>query len=520
MSAAASAEPSSLSEPLSACVTRWKALALGWQRLHAPHVSYFQLVRCAETELSSSERAAVRKDIARSSHPAAVRTNMAFNAELHAQSLERVLCAWVVYDSEIGYVQAMNLVGATLLALLGGDEEAAFWTLVTLLRQLPAEFYARAPLQLLGFWVEVELLSQLAERLLGLRDMRDALLQITPRWFLQWWVGTLPLSSLILLWDQQLTQAAQCATPSSLNLQIALAILQLQRPQLQRLCGTARVEDTQVMYELLQGVRIPETNSGWLLTSALKIPLCDKTVQAMRLQLRHVILERTSRHEPLLPSASRLEHVCVGLPLLDKEHDSGLFMQQRLLLPLHEPSCALWLVSLSVLPLLTAALTSFVIIFHEWGTQQAHLLRTSRQFVSWVVLRVDSATLLLILSLIAIKACWRMRLRRALAVGTAVGLGYTISKAVALFIAGVPRFHHACYHINYGDDASRRALDSFDVGSVLGDIHGRFCPTSAWIWFAVGPPAAMLCSLVLMLIAIRVGERSTCLVTSRRHTNI
>ena len=58
----------------------------------------------------------------------------------------------------------MNLVGATLLELLGGDEEAAFWTLVTLLRQLPAEFYARAPLQLLGFWVEVELLSQLSER--------------------------------------------------------------------------------------------------------------------------------------------------------------------------------------------------------------------------------------------------------------------------------------------------------------------------------------------------------------------
>ena len=96
-----------LSDPLCACVARWKALALGWQRLHAPHVSYFQLVRCAETELSSSERTAVRKDIARSSHPANMLagSSMAINEE-HAQSLERVLCAWVVYDSEIGYVQA------------------------------------------------------------------------------------------------------------------------------------------------------------------------------------------------------------------------------------------------------------------------------------------------------------------------------------------------------------------------------------------------------------------------------
>merc|ERR1712185_308913 len=90
--------------------------------------------------------------------------------DAHGARLERVLCAWTIYDQEIGYVQAMNLVSSTLLLLLDGDEEATFWTLVTLLRQLPPLFYARAPLPLLGFWTEVEVLHQLASRLLGLSE--------------------------------------------------------------------------------------------------------------------------------------------------------------------------------------------------------------------------------------------------------------------------------------------------------------------------------------------------------------
>ena len=118
-------------------------------------------------------------------------------------------------------MQAMNLVGSTLLLLLEGDEEAAFWVLVMLLRQLPPQFYSRAPLQLLGFWVEVEVLVQLADRLLGLRGLRGALLQIAPRWLLEFWVGTLPLGSLLLVWDCVLRSAAALGTPTTLNLQVS-----------------------------------------------------------------------------------------------------------------------------------------------------------------------------------------------------------------------------------------------------------------------------------------------------------
>ena len=211
--------------------TAWRELALAWQHAHAPSTSYARLVRSADIEISHEERVAVRKDIRRSK-PAFFRNYAPadFDSELHAVRLERVLCAWAQYDQEIGYVQAMNLVASTLLLLLDGDEEATFWVLVTLLRQLPPQFYSRAPVQLLGFWTEVEVLTQLAGRLLGLEGIRSALLQISPQWLLEWWLRTVPLNSIIPIWDHMLRNA-DALVPSLLNLQISLVVLQLLQPQ-------------------------------------------------------------------------------------------------------------------------------------------------------------------------------------------------------------------------------------------------------------------------------------------------
>ena len=181
----------------------WRDIVLGWRDQHAPLTSYERLVRASMAEVSQDERGTIRKDIRRSqpSFFSALAPGD-FDLEAHSARLERILCAWTQYDAEIGYVQAMNLVCSTLLLLLDGDEEATFWALVVLLRQLPSQFYSRAPLQLLGFWTEVEVLSQLASRLLGLGDpLRNALLQVAPRWLLEFWVGTLPLELIVMIWD-------------------------------------------------------------------------------------------------------------------------------------------------------------------------------------------------------------------------------------------------------------------------------------------------------------------------------
>lgn len=180
----------------------WREVAMAWQRQHAPWTTYDRLVRASVAEVSSDERATIRKDISRSQPRFFARIAPGdLDVPAHEARLERVLCAWTQYDQEIGYVQAMNLVSATLLLLLDGDEEATFWVLVILLRQLPPQFYCRAPPQLLGFWAEVEVLSQLAARLLGLGGLRNALLQVAPQWMLEFWVGLLPLEMIVSIWD-------------------------------------------------------------------------------------------------------------------------------------------------------------------------------------------------------------------------------------------------------------------------------------------------------------------------------
>ena len=284
-------EPAGLHEPLPVLTARWRELSRRWQREHAPTSSYERLCRSSELEIDDGERANIRKDIRRS------RTDFFGNycpdldETAHFAKLERVLCSWAVYDAEIGYVQAMNLVASTLLLLLDGDEECAFWVLVTLLRQLPPQFYSRAPLQLVGFWVEVEVLVQLADRLLGLRGLRGALLQIAPRWFLEFWVGTLPLGGLVLVWDQLLRCASTQGAPSTLNLQVALALLQLQQARVAGLLSE-RVEDVQEAYLRLSDTQLPDSDGSWLLQSALAVQLNHVTVQEMRLQLRIALHHR------------------------------------------------------------------------------------------------------------------------------------------------------------------------------------------------------------------------------------
>ena len=95
------------------------------------------------SEMRPEERAAIQNDVRRSRpiFTAAPWAREEVNHDAHNARLERVLCAWTQYDQEIGYVQAMNLVSSTLLLLLDGDEEASFWLLVQLIRQLPRSFW-------------------------------------------------------------------------------------------------------------------------------------------------------------------------------------------------------------------------------------------------------------------------------------------------------------------------------------------------------------------------------------------
>ena len=506
-------------EPLPVLVSRWRELSRRWQREHAPATSYDRLCRSSELEIDDGERANIRKDIRRS-RPDFFRTHAPHIDETaHAAKLERVLCSWAVYDAEIGYVQAMNLVASTLLLLLEGDEESAFWVLVTLLRQLPPHFYSRAPLQLIGFWVEVEVLVQLADRLLGLRRLRGALLQISPRWFLEFWVGTLPLGGLALVWDQMLRGASTQGTPSTLNLQVALALLQLQQGRVAGLLSE-RGEAVQEAYLLLSDTQLPDDDSDGsaLLQSALEVQLNNVTVQEMRLQLRMALLHRC-RQSALLPCMRPLPRVCTRMPALLRAPNTRArpLRPLRRMLPRRcaaracEPG-AVGPAAACVL-LLAAFVTSCVLSANcpappspppsppseLAGTAAAAAAAAAAAedgvgplVRSWALARIDGTLLLLLLLMGTAVATCVHSWRRAAACCAACCAVYVGSKGVAVRALGDALYMHAA-------EGSRACADC---------CSWVYCPCIKW-WWLVAQGGVMGIAATLQLAALRRRSRRT-----------
>jgi len=494
-------------EPVQLLAERWRELSQRWAQQHAPTTSYGRLCRCAELEVSDVERSHIRKDIRRS-RPDFFCTYAPEDLDLtfHAAKLERVLCAWAVYDIEIGYVQAMNLLGSTLLMLLEGDEEAAFWVLVTLLRQLPHEFYSRAPLQLLGFWVEVEVLVQLADRLLGLRGLRGALLQITPRWLLEFWVGTLPLGSLLLVWDHLLRYAPTQGTPSTFNLQVALALLELLQPQVSRHLSE-RMDDVQAVYSRLAGMRLPDGDGSWLLQSALDIDLNDTTVQEMRLQLRIGLLHRC-RQSALLPCMRPLPHVCVRMPVLRKQSNRRPLQRvltgpcrraarvradnvgapaaaALLMLGVFAASCVLNASCASQRPPRAHMHAHVYTQEHRALTHRAatHQLALGPILRWWALSRIDSLAMLLVLAIGAAVSARIRSWRRTMSTSAACCSMYVLAKTFAVLALGRSLRAETC-----GDDC----------------CNWVYCPCMRWWWLAVQGSAMSVAAAVQIASLCRV----------------
>ena len=426
----------------------WRDLSMSWHRQHAPLTSYERLVRASISEMRPEERAAIRRDVQRSqcNFTQAPWSNEEVDSAAHCARLERVLCAWTQYDQEIGYVQAMNLVSSTLLLLLDGDEEAAFWSLVQLIRQLPPQFYARAPLPLLGFWAEVEVLSQLAHRLLGLGNVRLALLQAAPSWLLSFWVGVLPLELIVMIWDVMLRNG-NATTPSVLPLQVGLVLLKTYQPHLEEILGDAadpvagaeasgaNEMATHQAFTVLQSIRVPDASAGMLLQHAQRLRLNDAAVQDMRLQLRIAIEERCLVTNGQLPCSDPLpEAGSKPIPLLQP---ARVGMRGRLRRVCCSAEGASHLLSLTLT--LGALFGSLAV----WGSA----LRHDPYGTDWEVLHLD---ILLILCLsavgVAVGCRWRAA-QPAVAVGSCLITIFLGARAVDVLIGCAKQQHAAALRL-------------------------------------------------------------------------
>jgi hypothetical protein len=424
---------------LHAVTQSWREIALGWQKQNAPLTSYERLVRASIAEVPAETRSDIRRDIQRS-RPAFTATPWnptTLDLEAHGARLERVLCAWTIYDQEIGYVQAMNLVSSTLLLLLN-DEEATFWTLVTLLRQLPPEFYSRAPLPLLGFWTEAEVMSQLASKLLGLGNLRNALLQVAPRWMLEFWVSTLPLETLVMLWDHMLRNAnGGSTTPSVLGLQISLVLLSQLKPKLQAILtdgsdrsGSSLTPSSPTdahaqhrAFTLLQSIRVPDSAARWLMHRAQRVRLNVAAVQDMRLQLRIAIVDRCNATSGTLPCPDALtECGSKPLPLLDTTPPDGCLPRLRGVL--HSPY------SLAHVAALLLSVGALAGSFVAW----IRALRTDQRGVDWEAAHFGELAGIA-LSAIGTVVGWRWRRSRpAVALGSGLVTLFLLARGVGALI--------------------------------------------------------------------------------------
>ncbi|EKX72978.1 TBC domain containing protein [Theileria equi strain WA] len=154
-----------------------------------------------------------------------------FDKEAQDQ-LYRILSAYGNYQPEIGYCQGMNFVAGLLLLVSGFKEKESFIGFVGLMNELKlAEFYKPAFPMVKDYISAYETLIKDVTPELHIHIKRE---DVSPavflhQWFLTLFVASLPLRSVVALWDYMLFNGL------SSSLTVALALTCLLAPQLMKL---------------------------------------------------------------------------------------------------------------------------------------------------------------------------------------------------------------------------------------------------------------------------------------------
>ena len=131
----------------------------------------------------------------------------------YVASLRRILLASSVVCEDFTYCQGMNLLAALLLVVIL-DEETTFWTFVGLLQySFPSHYFdetlsgARIDAVWLVWLDEMqELFSEFAredfpELISRLESFDEHILSISLSWFMHWFIHTLPMMTVVRIWD-------------------------------------------------------------------------------------------------------------------------------------------------------------------------------------------------------------------------------------------------------------------------------------------------------------------------------
>lgn len=133
--------------------------------------------------------------------------------------LSRLLNAFSVHCSSVGYCQSLNFLAGALLLIM--SEERAFWVLICLLEQLlPKDMHG---LNLFGFRVEQVVLGELVARYAPAlsKHMRAHELStevFTSSWFLCCFLNVMPVPSVLRVWDVLMNEGSKILFRVSLSI--------------------------------------------------------------------------------------------------------------------------------------------------------------------------------------------------------------------------------------------------------------------------------------------------------------
>lgn len=198
----------------------WFWYAGGHQLLQRDPDLYSTLVSCSETALSENDKEMIERDLHRT-----FPDNIHFKPDGPSEqtplrplpetpllsSLRRVLRAFAVYCPRIGYCQSLNFITGLLLLFL--PEEKTFWMLrIITTEYLPGTHDTSLEGANVDLWV---LMSALKDNMPGLwpkigngddvvgrHDVRLPPISLcTTSWFMSLFIGTLPIESVLRVWD-------------------------------------------------------------------------------------------------------------------------------------------------------------------------------------------------------------------------------------------------------------------------------------------------------------------------------
>ncbi|KAJ0399270.1 hypothetical protein P43SY_001854 [Pythium insidiosum] len=215
--------------------------------------------------------------------------------------LRRVLQAYCLRNPTIGYCQSMNFLGAVLLQHL--EEEEAFWVLVAMLEDLLPQFHSHS---MLGSRAELRVFTDLVHQKLPtlaqhLQALGVDLAPVTPKWFLCLFLNTLPLTTVLRIWDVFFCEG------SHVLVRVGLTLLKLREPEI---LGCDDVLDVYALLKFsddaLQALTAPHRSTTFSLhrdecvcDTLLRLamdksflgPIASDTLEELRLFYRNEVIE-------------------------------------------------------------------------------------------------------------------------------------------------------------------------------------------------------------------------------------